>query len=78
MAADLATLQARRDEADAALHQLLTGTKAVQVRNAAGRFVVYAQPDVAQLRAYIASLDAQIAVLQGAATLARRPIRVSF
>jgi hypothetical protein len=76
--ADLATLQARRAEADAALHQLLTGTKAVVVRNAAGRYVQYAQAKVADLRAYIASLDAQIAALQGAATLARRPIRVSF
>jgi hypothetical protein len=76
--ADLATLQARRAEADAALHQLLTGTKAVVVRNAAGRYVEYARPQLADLRAYIASLDAQIAALQGAATLARRPIRVSF
>jgi len=76
--ADLATVQADLAEARRKYHQLMTGTLAVVVRNAAGRYLQYALPQAPLLKAYIAELEAQEAVLLGAATLARRPIRVSF
>jgi hypothetical protein len=61
--ADLATLQARLAEAEAAYHKLAIGGQAVQVRNAAGRFVQYAQAQMPALAAYIERLGLQIAAL---------------
>lgn len=76
--ADLATLQARLAEAETAYHQLAIGKQVVQVRNAAGRFVQYAQADMPFLAAYIERLNSQIAALTSSttATTARRPFYV--
>ena len=76
--ADLATLQLRLAEVDAAIHALLTGKLAVTVRNAAGRYVQYAQPQLPALRTYRAELAAQIDALQGGTMLNRRPIYARF
>lgn len=77
--ADLATLQTRLSEAEAALHQVLTGKK-VEVAERDGRRVQYsgANPgDSQRLQAYIQSLKAEIATLSGAIGM-RRPIGVMF
>lgn len=60
---DAATLQARLDEAEAALHRLTTGSQAEDVRYAAGpanRSVRYTAANIAELRAYIADLRRQL------------------
>lgn len=71
-----ATIQAWLDEAEAALHALSTGSKAEELRFAAGavqRSVRYTAADVNQLRAYIADLRRQL----GQATR-RRAIGVMY
>ena len=66
MAADLATLQARLVEAEAALHALMTGSR-VQAVARDGRRVEYtsAAASVDALKSYIAELEAQITELSG-------------
>ncbi len=62
---DLATLQTRRDEASAALHQLHMG-KSVKDVWRDGRRIKYDGPtDPLKLQAYIDRLDAQIVALTG-------------
>ncbi len=68
--ADLATLNARKAEAEAALHKLLTGTMVVQLSHGANgdqsaRTFTAANSD--SLRMYIADLSNQIARLTGGA-----------
>lgn len=67
--ADLATLQTRLSEAEAARHALLTGAR-VQVVARDGRRVEYtsASGSIAQLESYISQLQADIAKLTGAAS----------
>jgi hypothetical protein len=67
--ADLATLQTRLSEAEAARHALLTGAR-VQVVARDGRRVEYtpAANSMAQLEAYISQLQADIATLTGTAS----------
>lgn len=57
--ADAATLQARLAEAETALHQLMTGSKLVQVRYG-DKDVRYSMADLGQLRAYIGELKSQL------------------
>ena len=67
--ADLATLQTRLTEAEAARHALLTGTRvAVVARD--GRRLEYtsAAGSIAQLESYIGQLQADIATLTGVAS----------
>lgn len=66
MAADLATLQARLVEAEAALHALMTGSR-VQVVARDGRRLEYTSSaaSVDKLTDYITSLESQIAALTG-------------
>lgn len=73
---DLATLQGRLQEAETALHVLMTGQRAVQVRDASGRMVTYAETDAEKLQRYVAFLKAQIAALQPGTR--RRVIHASF
>lgn len=58
---DLITLQTRRDEADAALHLLITGSSVAEITSPSGEKVVYRQSTVNDLRTYLADLDRQIA-----------------
>lgn len=77
--AELSTLLTRLEEAETALHRLLTG-KTVTVSDQAGRRVEYAGGDsgsVARLQAYIQGLKAEIATLTGS-TGRRRPLSVRF
>lgn len=63
--ADLATLQARLDEAEAAEHALMTGMKAVEVTGSTGSKVRYSETNFAELQRYIAKLKAAIASASG-------------
>ena len=77
--ADLATLQARLIEAEAAQHKLLLGDKEVSVAYGAGNMQVsFNRADASELAAYIARLKAQIGALGGAGGVRRRPILVEF
>lgn len=73
--ADLATLQTRLDEAEAALHKLQTGAQVASVGDGQGN-VQYTSADVDKLRAYVRDLKAQISTAQG--TRGRRPIGIRF
>jgi len=71
--ADLATLQTRLTDAEAAYHALLTGTKEVEVQH--GEMTVKYSTSVTQmvqLQSYIADLKAQIVALGGTVTGLRR------
>ncbi len=63
---DQATLQARLDEAETALHALLTGRREVSV-GYDGRTVTYARTDVGALQAYIAELKSRLGMRRAAA-----------
>lgn len=58
--ADTATLQARLDEAEAALHALRVGQSVAQVRTADGKQVSYVATDVGKLQAYVNGLKRQL------------------
>ena len=75
--ADLATLQARKLEAELALHKLATGGQR-QTIEYDGRRTTYAAADLDKLRAYVADLQRQIDAATGAAPLGRRPMAVRF
>lgn len=71
--ADQATLTKRLAEAEEALHQLLMGRQVVQVQS--GDDVVrYERSNIATLRAYVASLKAQL----GQTPERRRAVRPFF
>lgn len=77
--ATLAQLQTRRDEAESALHALLTGASVVEVVDQNLEKVQYSRINVAELRKYIADLNAQIAAMQGNSNAAAYgPMRVWF
>jgi len=69
----MADLGTRLDEAESALHSLLTGTKAVKVKKD-GREVEYTQATVSQLKAYIETLKGQLNMVSGR----RRPAGVGL
>ena len=71
--ADTATLEARLAQAEAALHDLLVGRKAVQL-DYDGRRTAFAPSDEAKLRQYIQELKAAL----GRPGARRRAIGVSF
>lgn len=56
---DTVTLQARLEEAETALHQLMVGAKSVRV-SYDGQSVEYVLADTGRLRAYIAELKSQL------------------
>lgn len=62
--ADLATLQTRLQEAEAAYHRLVTGTKVVEIEHGDMR-QKYTAADAGALAGYIADLRAQIAAAGG-------------
>lgn len=66
MAADLATLNQRLTEAEAALHKLLIGQSVATLRDQNGEMVTYQQASISKLRAYISDLQRQIDALNGA------------
>jgi hypothetical protein len=82
--ADLATLQTWLTEAETARHQLVTGSKHVSLSFSGGagdnKSVAYAtfRNQLDKLDAYIASLRAQIAALEGSETSRTRPINLTF
>ena len=67
-------LQSLLNEAQTALHQLITGTKAVKIeRN--GRKVEFKQTDIQSLKLYISDLQGSLNVSTG---IGRSPARMSF
>ena len=54
-------------EAQTALHQLMTGSRIVEIRNPNGSVVTFQQADIDKLRSYISEL-------QQAAGTVRRPV----
>ena len=74
--ADLATLQARLAEAEAAYHKLQLGEKEVSVAYG-DKQVSFNRAGLADLSAYINQLKAQIAAAGGPG-VRRRPILVEF
>jgi len=66
MAADLATLNQRLTEAEAAKHKLLIGQAVVTLRDQNGETVTYQMASLARLDAYISYLQQQIDQLNGA------------
>jgi hypothetical protein len=54
------TLQERLDEAETALHELLTGRAVVEVRDMDGSSIRYTRAQVPALRRYIDELKAQL------------------
>ena len=64
--------QQQLDEAKSALHQLMTGKKAVKVQKD-GRSVEYTPINISALRQYIAQLEQTVTT-----TNRRRPARVSL
>lgn len=74
--ADRATLQARLDEAEEALHQLTVGRRTKAFTHAAGdvsRNIAWTEATAPQLREYIADLRRQIGM-----PTRRRAIGLSF
>lgn len=69
--ADLATLQARLAEAEAAYHKLVTGTKTVEIQHGEMR-QKYTETTMANLRAYIDELESKIEALGGTEVGQRR------
>ena len=65
--ADLTTLQTRLDQAETALHKLMTGSlvEHIQADARTGAAVRYTPAQVPALQRYIASLKNQIAVASG-------------
>lgn len=72
-ATDLPTLRQRLAEAEQAHHNLLCGYAAVSV-SGSGSSVTYTAAQVGALAAYVHTLRAQIATLEGRGGSARRPI----
>ena len=71
--ADTATLQARLNEAEQALHAVLVGNKTVEI-DYGDRKVRYDKTNVGELRAYIADLKTEL----GVTSRRRRAITVNF
>lgn len=63
MTTDLATLQARLADAEAAYHKLMLGSAVVVLKDQNGESVTYQSANSTKLAAYIASLKQQIAAL---------------
>lgn len=75
--ADIATLQARLDQAEAALHDLTIGRRSKAFTHGAGdvsRRVEWTEAKVPELRAYIADLRRQLGQRMGR----RRAIGITF
>lgn len=65
MALPLETLQQYLTDARAAYHRLMTGASVVTVKDQNGEMVTYQTASVTRLSAYIAWLEAEIALLTG-------------
>ena len=69
------TAQQRLDEARNALHELMTGTAAVEIRDSDGSSIRYTRADATRLRGYIKELEAEVA---GSTADKRHPMRLTF
>lgn len=76
MADDLATLQQRLSEAQAAYHRLLTGTAVTTIKDQNGEMVTYQAANSSKLAAYISALQDQINALLGIGRSASGPMRI--
>jgi hypothetical protein len=73
---DLATLQQRLAEAEAAYHRLLTGSAVVTIKDQNGELVTYQQASATRLAMYVAELRRQIEELLGCGGRSGAPMRV--
>jgi hypothetical protein len=69
---DQATLTQWLADAEQALHDLVTGVKAVTVSSSSGKSVTYTKADVGQLQAYITYLQRQLGISQSIGPLTFR------
>ena len=72
MSLDATTLATYIAEAEVALHNLALGQVVVTTSNTDGGSVTYNQASMPRLKAYLADLEAQLAVING--TQRRKPI----
>lgn len=70
--ADLATIQARLAEAEAALHRINTGSMVEEITSPSGDKIRYTAASAKNLEAYVTSLAAQAATLQPSSTTRSR------
>lgn len=75
---DCATKRLRLAEAENALHELMTGTKAVKVGFGPGKSAEYTEANIDKLRTYIEDLRRQVAECDGQVLQGRAPIRFVF
>lgn len=74
---ELSTLQTWLAQAEAARHQLLTGSLVEQLQHG-DQNTRFTRTDIEKLDTYIASLKSQIAGLDGTAIQRRRPINLTY
>jgi len=74
----MATLAEQLVEAEAAYHDLMTGTALVSVRDSTGESIVYRATSASRLKNYIADLKSQIAAESSGANRTRYPMRLQF
>ena len=72
------TVQQRLTEAQTAYHALLLGAAVREVRDQNGEMVVYTAANREALKAYIATLEAEIAAATNGVATSRRPMSVFF
>lgn len=75
---DCATKRIWLAEAQNALHQLITGGQETKVNFGPGKGVEYSQANIAQLRTYIAQLQAEVDECDGKVGMRRGPIRFTM
>jgi hypothetical protein len=69
-------IETRITEAEVALHSLITGGGVVEITDADGSRVRYAESDVSKLQSYLSFLQLQLA--STASGISRRPITFVF
>ncbi len=73
--ADIATIEVRLVEAEEARHKLMLGTRSAEVSYSDGSRVRFTEATLAQLEAYIKTLQQELAQARG---FSRRPITFEF
>jgi len=72
---DLATLQSRLNAAEAALHELAIGRRAVKIEFEGGEAVTYTAANREDLQTYVSQLRRELALVTRGATSARLRVR---
>lgn len=75
---DCATARLRLAEAELALHQLQTGSRAQSLAFGPGKSVTYTQTNIRELQAYVNTLRDKVAACEGRSARGRGPVRFVF